>query len=183
MYPEMSISEVRWVVRAESEKEINVENKVMFRFTGWSGQETGLFLLWRLGTQKGWDESPLAMRRSGIPAVPWTLQIHFEISLTIIKHEFALFSQRTMEALWNTLKSANGSKNIVGRQHSEKPRVWWTLDPSNMASWSLKLSRPYRSNMISQILKVAHCRLFQNMSVCTNASAFQSAYSQISGPV
>lgn len=34
MYPEMSISEVRWVVRAESEKEINVENKVMFSFTG-----------------------------------------------------------------------------------------------------------------------------------------------------
>lgn len=42
-----------------------------------------------------------------------------------------------------------------------------------MASWSFKSSRSYRANVISQIVKMAHCQLFQKMSVCTNAFAFQ----------
>lgn len=41
-----------------------------------------------------------------------------------------------------------------------------------MASWSFKSSRSYRANVISQIVEMAHCQLFQKMSVCTKAFAF-----------
>lgn len=105
-----------------------------------------------------------------------SLELSLNMSLLCLAKE----QWRRYETPWNLPTEV---KILLAGSTAEKPRVWWTLGHSNMASWSLKLLRPHRSNMISQILKVAHCRLFQNMSVCTNASAFQSAYSQISGPV
>lgn len=85
----------------------------------------------------------------------------------------SLYWATEQQECWN-LPTRVKTQNIVGIEHSwEILQFWWTLAPANMASWSSKSSRSYRSNVNWNLLKMAHCQLFQKISVCTNAFAFR----------
>lgn len=77
------------------------------------------------------------------------------------------------------LKSANRSKRtkycwqIAQLRH---PTILVNFGSLYMASWPFKSSNSYRSNVISHLLKMAHCQLFQKISVSQMHLPFKDVY-------
>lgn len=77
------------------------------------------------------------------------------------------------------LKSANRSKKTKycwQIAQLRQPTILVNFGSLYMASWPFKSSNSFRSNVISHLLKMAHCQLFQKISVSQMHLPFKNAY-------